>query len=166
MRRLPLIAILSACLATASIAGPGEADKAGALEGTWTYRSFHNNPNPVGGDAERALGLIFAEAVFTFEKPGGDVLQGAIDWPGGGLDLKGTVKPDPTTGSVVVELVGSGRPNTSTDGWQYDYYAELAHAWPNGVDQVPALVGSVIRAKPHGAAAAGYTASFIAVKQP
>ena len=32
--------------------------------------------------------------------------------------------------------------------------------------QVPALVGSVIRAKPHGSAPAGYVASFIAVKQP
>jgi hypothetical protein len=36
----------------------------------------------------------------------------------------------------------------------------------NGVNQVPALVGSVIRAEPHGSAPAGYVASFIAVKQP
>jgi len=34
------------------------------------------------------------------------------------------------------------------------------------VDQVPALVGTVIRAKPHNGEAAGYVASFIAVKQP
>ena len=37
---------------------------------------------------------------------------------------------------------------------------------PNGVNQVLALVGTVIRAKPHGGAPAGYVASFIAVKRP
>jgi len=42
----------------------------------------------------------------------------------------------------------------------------LAHTWPNGIDQVPALVGSVIRAKPHNGSPAGVVASFIAVKQP
>ena len=52
------------------------------------------------------------------------------------------------------------------DGWEYDYHGHLAHQWPNGVNQVPALVGTVIRAKPHGAAPAGYVASFVAVRQP
>jgi hypothetical protein len=31
---------------------------------------------------------------------------------------------------------------------------------------VPALVGTVIRAKPHGTSPAGYVASFVAVKRP
>jgi hypothetical protein len=140
------------------------------LAGKWTYRSFHNNPAPVTDDektaAEKALALIFAEAVFTFEIPTSTTLKGAIDWPGGGLDLQGTIQPDPAGGAPVVTIVGTGRPGTGTAGWEYDYHGQLAHQWPNGVGQVPALVGTVIRAKPHNGAPAGYVASFIAVKRP
>lgn len=135
------------------------------IEGKWTYRSFHNRPEPVGDDADKALRLIFAEAEFTFQPPSGSTLEGKIDWAGGGLDLRGTIRPDVEANSFIVDFVGSGRPGTSTAGWEYDYYAQFAHHWPNGVDQRPALVGSVLRAKPHGSAPAGYVASFIAVKR-
>ena len=33
--------------------------------------------------------------------------------------------------------------------WVYDYEGYLVPAWPNGVGQVPAIVGSVIRTTPH-----------------
>jgi hypothetical protein len=62
------------------------------LAGKWTYRSFHNNPAPVGDDPNKALNLIFAEAVFAFEIPSSTALKGTIDWPGGGLDLQGTIR--------------------------------------------------------------------------
>ncbi|MCE7028109.1 hypothetical protein [Jiella avicenniae] len=65
-----------------------------------------------------------------------------------------------------MRIVGHGRPGTQTDGWRYDYDARLARRWPNGFDQIPSLVGTVIRVNPHGPAEAGYVASFIAVKQP
>jgi hypothetical protein len=134
--------------------------------GKWTYRSFHDDPTLVGDDANKALGLIFAEAVFTFEVPSQTTLKGAIDWPGGGLDLRVTIQPGSAGGAPSVDIVGTGRPGTGTAGWEYDYQGQLAHHWPNGVNQVQALVGSVIRAKPHDGAPAGYVASFIAVKQP
>jgi hypothetical protein len=141
-----------------------------ALAGKWTYRSFHNNPAPVADDPNtapaKALALIFAEAVFTFEISSNTVLKGTIDWPGGGLDLQGTILPGAAGAGPSVEIVGTGRPGTGTAGWEYDYRGQLAYQWPNGVNQVPALVGSVIRAKPHGPAPAGYVASFIAVKRP
>jgi hypothetical protein len=58
------------------------------------------------------------------------------------------------------------RPGSQTDGWRYDYNATLAYEWPNAVEQVPALVGTVIRVNAHGPKSpAGVTASFIAVKQ-
>jgi hypothetical protein len=38
-----------------------------SLAGKWTYRSYRNDPSLVGDDANKALGLIFAEAVFTFD---------------------------------------------------------------------------------------------------
>jgi hypothetical protein len=136
------------------------------LAGKWTYRSFHNNPTLVDDDPNKALALIFAEAVFTFEIPSDTTLKGAIDWPGGGLDLQGVIRPGASGASTTVEIVGKGRSGTGTDGWEYDYRGQLAYRWPNGVAQVQALVGNVIRAKPHNGAPAGYVASFVAVKKP
>lgn len=136
------------------------------LAGKWTYRSFRNNPEPVAGDVDKLAKLLFAEAIFTFQTPSDTTLTGAIDWNGGGLDLQGTIRPATGDAPITVEIVGSGRPNTSTANWQYDYHGYLAHQWPHGIDQVPALVGTVTRVKPHGTAPAGYVASFIAVKQP
>jgi hypothetical protein len=132
------------------------------LDGKWTYRSFFNDPAFVGDDKQKALDLIFAEATFTFEISGTD-LKGIIDWGSGGLDLKGTVS---SAAPLTVEIIGLGRPGTQTDGWRYDYNGNLAHEWPNAINQVPAVVGSVIRVNAHGPGApAGVTASFIAVKQ-
>ena len=140
---------------------------AAALAGKWTYRSFLNDPIQVTVDpntaADKLLGLLFAEAVFTFEIPTSTTLKGAIDWPGGGLDLHGTIQQE--NGGPVVKIIGRGRAGTGTATWEYDYHGQLAYRWPNGVDQTPAIVGNVIRAKPHNGAPAGVVASFIAVKQ-
>jgi hypothetical protein len=149
--------------ALSKAASPAAGDASG-LAGKWTYRSFHNRPALVDGDPQKALRLIFAEAVFMFQIDGTS-LKGALDWQGGGLDLQGTIQPPSGTAPFSVAIVGSGRPKTDTDGWEYDYRANLAYEWPNGVSQVPALVGTVIRAKPHDGGPAGYVASFIAVKQ-
>lgn len=165
-----LIVTVACSSATAQSAGTDRRQAAksfaAGIEGKWTYRSFHNRPEPVGVDAERALALIFAEAELTFEQPSGSVLKGKIDWPSGGLDLKGAIRPSVDENSFIIDVVGVGRRGTSTAGWEYDYFAHLAHNWPDGVNQRPALVGSVLRAKPHGSAAAGYVASFVAVKSP
>jgi hypothetical protein len=135
------------------------------LAGKWTYRSFINDPTPVGDDPQKALGLIFAEAEFTFEAVSDTRFKGVIDWGSGGLDLSGTIKPGSPDTPVAFAIVGLGRPGSQTDGWEYDYNGCIAYKWPNGVAQVPALVGSLVRAKPHNGAPAGYTASFIAVKK-
>jgi hypothetical protein len=84
---------------------------------------------------------------------------------GGGLvlDLKGTMQTTPS-GDIGIVVIGTGRSGTKTDGWEYDYQATTTPKWPNGVDQVPTLVGTVIRAKPHNGAPAGVVASFIAIK--
>lgn len=159
------LSIAAVLITPGIIAAKSTAADNSPLAGKWTYRSFHNNPNSVGDDPGKALDLIFAEATFTFEASN-STLKGTIDWGGGGLDLKGTIGSVGSGAPLVIEIVGTGRPNSPTAGWEYDYRANLAYQWPNGVGQVPALVGSVIRAKPHGGAPAGYVASFIAVKQP
>jgi hypothetical protein len=169
MREVLVLLVGFAALTIGSVGAETQAQSAsangsgGSLAGKWTYRSFRNDPVLVGDDANKALALIFAEAVFAFEIPTATTLKGTIDWEGGGLDLQGTIQP---TGGPVVEIVGTGRPGTSTAGWEYDYHAQLAYRWPTGVNQVPVLVGTVIRAKAHDGGPAGYVASFIAVKQP
>ncbi len=142
-----------------------------ALAGKWTYRSFHNDPVQVTDApdeitaAKNLLKLLFAEAVLTFQIPNDTTLTGAIDWDGGGLDLQGKISCQGD--ALTVHIIGSGRAGTDTKDWEYDYHAALAFQWPNGVKQVPAIVGTVLRAKPHGDNnPAGVTASFIAVKQP
>lgn len=132
------------------------------LSGLWTYRSYRNDPALISGDPDKAAQNIFGEGVFDLRLDGERVAE-TLDMGGGYvLDLGGHVL-DPAGGAVA--LVGLGRDATPTAGWQYDYYGALAHHWPNGVNQVPALVGTVIRAKPHDGAPAGTVASFIAVKQ-
>lgn len=162
--RLMFVFFVALQLATSA----AEAQVPDIVAGKWTYRSFHNDPAPVAQDPktapDKALALIFAEAVFTFEVLPDATLKGAIDWPGGGLDLQGAVHAASADAPLTVEVVGTGRPGTGTAGWEYDYRGQLAYEWPNGVNQVPALVGTVIRAKPHDGAPAGYVASFIAVK--
>src|SRR5882757_4875386 len=96
------------------------------LAGKWRYRSFRNTLAPVGGDKDKALALIFAEAEFTF-KIAGTKLTGIIDWGSGGLDLEGTVSQAGAEAPLSVAIRGLGRPGTDTQGWEYDYNASVAH---------------------------------------
>jgi hypothetical protein len=138
------------------------------VSGSWTYRSF--NPTYVTGDQtpQKELELILAEADLRMDTPTSPTgLEGTIEWPGGGLDLKGTVLFGERAS---FDIVGAGRSDSNTAGWEYEYHGHLTSHWPkprdaNRVDQRPTIVGSVIRAKPHGESPAGSVYSFIAVKQ-
>jgi hypothetical protein len=135
------------------------------LVGTWTYRSFHNTPTPVAGDPNRAIALLFAEAEFRFEAISPTTFRGVLDWSSGGLDLTGMAKDGPADMPVSFSITGLGRTGTQTDGWEYDYNGALAHQWADGIAQLTAMIGSVLRAKPRNGASAGYTASFVAVQK-
>jgi hypothetical protein len=127
-----------------------------SLAGTWAYRSYLN----------RADQKVFGGGIVTFETPTPATLTGTLVMsPTLVLDLEGTIVPAASNAPLTVEIRGFGRPDTDTKGWEYDYQASLAFHWPAGVDQVQSLVGSVLRAKPHGEGnPAGMTASFIAVR--
>jgi hypothetical protein len=153
-------AVPQPALHAAAATAPADAS---ILVGKWTYRSYVNTTALVGDDKDKALAIIFGEGIYSIDPLSGTALTGTLDMGGGYvLDLKGTVTQ---TAPPSVAISGYGRAGTPTAGWEYDYNASLAYQWPNGVDQLPALVGSVIRAKPHGGGAAGVVASFIAVKQ-
>jgi hypothetical protein len=127
-----------------------------SIAGDWAYKSYLNTADQP----------IFGAGIFTFATPLSTALHGTFDMGSGlVLDLQGTIRAAAQNCPLTVEIVGTGRAGTPTAGWEYDYHGYMAYPWPNGVNQVPALVGSVIRAKPHNGGAAGVTASFIAVKR-
>jgi hypothetical protein len=163
-RSLSIVAVSVSFLST-----PPQARAANPFAGNWIYRSFRNEPTAVGDvstNPSRLVALLFAEAQWVIEDSADNTFKGQLRFgPNDVMDLKGTISKDMTTGLSHVHIVGQGRPNTSTAMLFYDYDGWLTYQWPNGVSQRTAIVGSVIRVKPHDGAAAGYVASFIAVKQ-
>jgi hypothetical protein len=129
--------------------------------GTWTYRSFLNDPdvNTAFNDLEFGRGtIVIAEAPLQ-------ILEGTIGGPGWSLTLKGGRQ----YGSPMhARFQGTGI--VSGEKWIYDYEGYLVPQWPNGVDQRLAIVGSVIRTIPHAGgqpgtvAPAGVVCSFYAVR--
>lgn len=130
------------------------------LVGNWTYRSFRNDPNL----ALEFNALRFGAGVLRVESIADGTFRGTLDFgPEYQLALKGSITyGEPPT----LRFQGVGTTSGSSD-WVYDYSAQLVLDWPHGVDQRPAIVGSVIRSRPHsgGQAPAGVVASWIAVRQ-
>lgn len=131
------------------------------LLGTWTYRSFLSNPD---------LNVDFNSLEFgkgTIRLDGGPMqqLSGLIYGTGWSLDLTGAIAYG---NPFNVQFQGKGMVGDAK--WIYDYSGYLVPAWPNGIDQRPAIVGSIVRTIPHpdgsgGVAPAGFVAQWIAVKQ-
>jgi len=133
--------------------------QAATFAGTWTYRGFLSNPDiNVGFDK-----LEFASATLIIDQAPQGVLRGRLTFDSDFLALKGNVSyGNPFT----MRFQGRGA-TPATQGWIYDYLGFLVPGWPDGVEQRPAIVGSVIRTAPHsdGKAKAGVVASFVAVKR-
>ena len=131
------------------------------LLGTWTYRSFLSNPD-LNADFDS---LEFGKGNIRIDHGPLQTLNGLIfgdDWQ---LTLKGSITyGDPFT------LRFQGKGVVEGSEWIYDYIGYLVREWPNGVDQRPAIVGSIVRTIPHpsgggGTSPAGVVAQWIAVKQ-
>jgi hypothetical protein len=131
------------------------------FEGSWTYRSFLNDPDVNKNFDE----LEFGRGTIIIEQAPMQALNGRIGGPGWSLVLKGAR----TYGNPMhARFQGVGVVNG--EKWIYDYEGYLVPDWPNGVDQIPAIVGSVIRTIPHSGSQpntvnpAGVVASFYAVR--
>ncbi len=128
--------------------------------GAWTYRSLVNNP-AIDTDFDD---LEFGRGTIVIKVAPIEQLVGTIGGPGWSLELKGARSyGDP----MHARFQGTGTVNG--EPWVYDYTGYLVPQWPNGVGQVAAIVGSVIRTIPHSAgpgkiAPAGEVASFYAVR--
>jgi hypothetical protein len=135
------------------------------LNGNWTYRSFINDPQEVGSDAQRALALIFGEGKLTVDVTAPSLFRAVLDFGGGAaMDLFGEIVADSGVSPTVLIITGTGRAETSTAGWVYQYKGFVVPQWSEGVNQVPAIVGTVIRTIPHGTGKAGLVASFVIVR--
>lgn len=133
----------------------------GILVGTWTYRSFINNPDlsTEFNDLQFGKGNIQIVAAPMNE------FKGRIYDVGWQLDLKGSI----TYGNpFTVRFQGTGL--VGGEEWVYDYVGYVVRPWPNGVNQRMAMVGSIVRTVPHasgagGVSPAGVVCSWIAVRQ-
>ena len=136
------------------------------LRGVWTYRSFADDPTPVG----------------SFDKIRIWEAELYLDTPDGGNTLHGHLGERPPTAladSPYLNLIGKvsqgrpqqarwravGAPGTAFAGWIYDYEGFVAPFWPSGLSQRTCIVGTVTRTVAHDRAPAGRAFSFIAVKR-
>ena len=113
--------------------------------------------------------LEFGRGTIVINEAPMQLLTGTIGGPGWSLKLKGArAYGNPMS----VRFQGKGI--VGGEEWIYDYEGWLVPAWPNGVQQVPAMVGSIVRTIPHSGSApkgkpppinpAGVVASWYAVK--
>jgi hypothetical protein len=129
--------------------------------GHWTYRSLLNEPD-VGTAFDK---LEFGRGTIEIIDTKLQTLVGTIGGPGWSLALKGARSYG---NPMHVRFQGTGV--VGGEQWVYDYEGYLVPDWPNGVQQVAAIVGSVIRTIPHSGGAAGtvspagVVASFYAVR--
>ena len=131
------------------------------IEGTWTYRSLINDQ-----DLSKNFDLLeFGRANLKLKASPSGTLSGEIGGTGWSLDIMGSIQlGTPAT----LWFRGSGIVTGSQ--WVYDYLCYVVPAVPNGMKQVPAMVGCVTRAIPHpdgqgGTSPAGVVCSFYAVRQ-
>lgn len=126
--------------------------------GTWIYRSFINDPDL----SVEFNDLRFGAGTLVLEEPSSGVVSGTLGGPGWSLDLNGTA-----TASDPYKVRYQGTGVINGENWVYDYLGFVVPDWPNGVDQVPAIVGTIVRTAPHsgGNAQAGFVASWYAVRQ-
>lgn len=131
------------------------------LVGKWTYRSFLSNPDP----SVDFNSLEFGVGTIRIDESATNEFKGLIYGPGWELELKGS-----TTWGNPFEVRFQGKGVVSGAEWIYDYIGYAVKPWPNGVNQRPAIVGSIVRTIPHpsgngGVAPAGVVAQWIAVRR-
>ncbi|WP_224702717.1 hypothetical protein [Devosia aquimaris] len=152
------IAAPSAALAQPASVSVTLPDTSGAFEGSWTYRSFINDPNA----SVEPNNLLFGIAQVVIDEDDTGRITGTLGGSGWSLTISGQAEYGQD--AVTAKFQGTGM--IGGEMWAYDYFAYLSPTWDNSIDQVPALIGAVVRTAPHGGAPAGFAAQFIAVKSP
>lgn len=134
----------------------------GSLVGTWTYRSFLNDPN-LAADFNS---LEFGRGNIRIDEAPAGVLVGKIYGTGWALTLNGSIN-----GGYPGVVRFQGKGVVGGGEWVYDYLGFVVPPWPNGIAQRPAITGSIVRTIPHSGGGpgtvspAGVVCSWIAVRQ-
>jgi len=131
------------------------------LLGKWTYRSFLSNPD-MNADFNS---LEFGRGNIRIDTGPLNAFIGLIYGDGWQLALQGS-----TNFGNPITLRFQGKGIVSGEEWIYDYEGYVVNPWPNGIAQISAIVGTIVRTIPHssgsgGTAPAGVVAQWIAVKQ-
>ena len=135
------------------------------ISGTYTYRSFINEPQIVGDFGK----LQFSEGELTLFSGLDGAVTGSLSWATKDDDSERAVVD--IDGQVVarepllVHLEGVGRKGSAVETYNCRYELTLAKHWPETTKPRTCLVGSVLRGKDDGKAKAGVTASIIAVRR-
>jgi hypothetical protein len=129
--------------------------------GTWTYRSFVNNPD-ISKDFND---LEFGRGDLIIEQLAPGIFEGRLSF-GDTYQFRLRGVADFSSVPCTVRFEGVGDTKDSKEQ-VYDYMGFFVPMWSNGVDQRPALVGSAVRTVAHngGRARAGVVGSFIALKR-
>jgi hypothetical protein len=129
--------------------------------GSWIYRSLLND-----SDISKPFNdLRLAAATITIQEAAFNVLKGEIGGEGWSLALQGSREY-----GTPMRARFQGNGIIGGERWIYDYDGYLVPHWPDGVDQRPAIVGSLIRTVPHSGGSpgtvspAGVVFSFYAVR--
>lgn len=136
-------------------------DLTNVLVGNWTYRSFLSDPNL----AATFDSLQFGLGTIRIDPSPMNEFTGLIYGDGWSLNLKGS-----TNWGNPFEVRFQGTGVVGGEQWVYDYVGYVVRPWPNGVNQRPSIVGSIVRTVPHssgsgGVSPAGVVCSWIAVMQ-
>lgn len=127
-----------------------------SLLGTWTYRSFHNDPNP------NLSSQSLVSGVWTLKIDGftGDSFSGTMSSGGVTMDVSGSAKSDDP---VKVEFTAS----TTVTGevWGYDGAGYIVPEWDSANNQPLSMVGSIVGASKSARKDRGYVSHWIAIKQ-
>ncbi len=137
-----------------------------SFAGTWTYRSFNNEPAPDGDpgwwvaqiELEHDASGIVTGQLAGITSPETFDLVGYVD--------DGVLPGDHTWWQERLILVmRANGANPETAGHTYEYRGYYPGFWPAGKDQFPAIVGSVLRARfPDDPSFEGEVRSFAAVR--
>jgi hypothetical protein len=142
------------------------------LVGDWTYRSFLNLSDPIPNTDTALLSVIlFGQGDMRLAISPQSGFDGSYISFGEAyvMEIAGETFPGSNSPGrerpPAIKMEATGLAGTAVDGWIYAYQGYLVPQWPDGVNQLPAIVGSVIRVVPHNGEPAGVVASFIAVKR-
>lgn len=139
---------------------PSSAKRQNPLLGTWIYRSFLDDPDL--NKEFNAIGL--GKAKIIVEEADGGVFFGRFVYSESyQLRLTGSSSyGNPFT----VRFQGVGI-TTNAQNHVYDFVGYLAPIWPNGIDQRPAIIGSMVRTVGFGSGATttGTVVSWTGVKE-